>query len=132
MKRIFILVLLIGLIVLVALSCRVKNDTFYKNKLFELTKSKSEDGITQIVIESYEFQNRKTKIPASIRINGVVRHSSFKKQLKPIVIHLVPDKYKLDIFFIGKQTLTINKFLIERGDSIFIRTYLKEDLTPIN
>ena len=119
------------LIIFSIFSCSVKKGDFYKKEVYEIIRKKSKNGFSQLKFYTFSFYNKNETIPASIEINGVVTHSKFSDSIANINISVLNDKYDINIFFIGKETIRIKNLLVKSGDSIVINSYMKEDLTPL-
>ncbi len=123
----------INLLIFIVFSCsslpKSVNDEAEK---YEIIRLKSKEGNTQLVFDSYDFRERNEKIPASALVNGVVFDSKFVEPIPSIYVDVFPKEYNLKFFFIGKQSVSINKLKITTGDSVIIKTYLKDDMTPID
>ncbi|WP_428742301.1 hypothetical protein [Tenacibaculum sp.] len=127
----------IGLILLFILnltSCKaVRNDIVDNNYKLEKIKSKQTD-FSSIVVNAYDFENKK-ELAGIVYVNDVVFFMEFdenKKKVKPLVITPNTNNYfDVEVSYIRRYTVKIDKFFVKRGDSIVINAYLKEDKRPI-
>ena len=115
------------LISLVFIGCANKKHSNISQESFEVVLGKSKDGSTIIAGECLDRESKKQKIPAAININGVVLPPAENGYFK----HYVWDgSYKVKAGFIGKKWEE-SKIKLEKGDSVFIRFYLRDDDTPL-
>lgn len=116
---------------LIFTNCDIQKNDYYKYETYEIVRKKSKRGFTQLNIVAYEYENKSVLIPAYAIINGVIKHLDILNSNSTNIIYLKSDKYNLEINFIGKETIYIKNLLIKNSDSIIIKAYMKEDLTPI-
>ena len=89
---------------------------------YSLDRFKSNGGLTtQIIFKCYDFENKKTKIPAIIIINNVYLNSG--------LLNIGIGKHSLKALFIGKKSINISNLIVKRGDSIVIKAYMKDNNT---
>lgn len=115
------------LILFSTLSCSVKKGNFYKKAEFEIIRKKSKDETTQIIISCYDKVD-KSDIPAGILINRVFFNTFPYNKIRT---ELFPGVFDIEVFYKGKQSIKLNNLLVKSGDSIIIKSFMKEDLTPI-
>ena len=114
------------LIICLITSCSLNKINIKKNSHvtneYRLDRFKSNDGLTtQIIFKCYDFENKKTKIPAIIIINNVYLNSG--------LLNIGIGKHSLKALFIGKKSINISNLIVKRGDSIVIKAYMKDNNT---
>ncbi|UMB61194.1 hypothetical protein MHL31_03075 [Lutibacter sp. A80] len=112
---------------LIFTNCNVLKDNYYKTETFEIIRKKSNDKTTQMIVNCYDSLDE-SKIPAGILINGVFFNPFPKNNVKAV---LFPNIFDVEIFYIGKQSIKIQKLSIKSGDSIVVNVHMKENLTPL-
>ncbi len=91
----------------------------------EITFAKTKDGSSVVTGQCYDFESKK-QLPASIRINGVV----LKTDNGLFEYSVLTGSYKVEVGFIGKKWIS-SKLKLQKGDSVFIKFYLKDDDSPL-
>ena len=91
-----------------------------------MTKGKTKDGNCIIVGQCYDFSVRTDVIPAYPNINGVVLDANNGY----FQYHVWPGDYNIRVGFPGKKW-ALRSVKIEKGDSINVRFYLKDDDQPL-
>ena len=135
MQEVMRKVLSVSLLLLVSsvISCKsVRNDIVDKTYKLEKFKSKQTD-FSSIVINAYDFEMKK-ELAGIVYVNNVVFFMDFdrKNKVKPLVVTPNTDNYfDVEISYIRRHTVKVDKFFVKRGDSIVIDAYLKEDKRPI-
>lgn len=121
-------------IFLIFTNCSVLKDEHYETETYEIIREKTRyfPKITQLKIIAYQYNNRNELIPAAVSINGITLYPKIlNDSILNNFIQIKPDLYNLRISLIQKETITIKKLLIKDGDSIVVKAYMKEDLTPL-
>ncbi len=91
----------------------------------EIKFAKTKDGSSVVTGQCYDFESKK-QLPASIRINGVV----LKTDNGLFEYSVLTGSYKVEVGFIGKKWIS-SKLKLQKGDSVFIKFYLKDDDSPL-
>ena len=120
---------IIFLVILIATSCSKNwhSDRNIDQETSQVTRGKAKSGRAIIVGNCYDFSSTTDPIPAGIVINGVVLETSdvsFK-------CNVWPGEYEIRAGFPGKKWAS-RSVKIEKGDSINIKFYLKDDDTPLH
>lgn len=119
---------------LIFTNCNILKGDYYKTETYEIKREKSKywTKLTQLNIIAYEYENKSKLIPVfSITINDIIINSAHMNSIPNALIHLIPNKYDVEISFIGKETINIKNLLVKKGDSIVIKSFMKEDVTPL-
>lgn len=100
---------------------------------YTLKKYRSKSGFSSIVLYAYDF-HLKNKMTANVSVNDVYFYIDYKnKQIHPLKIKTIPSrKYNVEVSSIGMNTVKIKDLYVEKGDSIVINAFLKEDKTPLH
>lgn len=113
---------------LIFIACAKNENATKYNELgtFEMSRGKTKDGGCVIVGKCYDFESKEKLIPASLNVNGIVLNtdSGFFEY------SVWEGNYNLKAGFIGKKW-TLLKIKIEKGDSVFVKLYLKDDKSPL-
>ena len=98
----------------------------HEGETFTISKGATKDASSIIVGQCFDWESKSNLLPTVLNINGVVlltKNGLFN-------YHVWPGNYDIRVGFIGKRwTSTIVK--IEKGDSVNIKFYLKDDDTPL-
>ena len=119
--------LMLFLIFLIFTNCNVLKGDYYKTETYEIIREKRNFNNPKIIIKCYDY-NDNSNIPASILLNEVFLDNFPSNQ---IITELRSGKINLTIYFIGKETVKIKNLLVRDRDSIVVKAYMKEDLTPL-
>ncbi len=113
--------------------CATVKNNDESSHLYHQKKFRSKSGFSSIVINTFYDDKSKTKVLAAATVNGIYFPSEYQdEKILPIVIKTIPDnKYKIKVFSPGLLSLKIESLKINKGDSIVINAYLKEDIRPI-
>ena len=113
--------------------CATVKNNDESSHLYLQKKFRSKSGFSSIVINTFYDDKSKTKVLAAATANGIYFPSEYQdEKILPIVIKTIPDnKYKIRVFSPGLLSLKIKSLKINKGDSIVINAYLKEDTRPI-
>jgi hypothetical protein len=116
------------IIISILIACSTKEHatiTNYQGQV-EITFAKTKDGSSVVAGQCYDFESKKQLLPASIRINGVV----LKTDNGFFQYSVLTGSYKIEAGFVGKKWVT-SKLKLQKGDSVFIKFYLKDDDSPL-
>lgn len=121
--------IIISLIFITGMSCsksgRINSDI--KQETSQVTKEKTKNGYCVIVGHCYGFVSKEDIIPAGLNINGVVleTNNGFFEY------NVWPGNHEIRVGFIGKKWIS-KSVKIEKGDSVNVKFYLKDDDTPLH
>lgn len=88
---------------------------------------------TVLVVQSFELENKTSRIPAFVTINDIIfKPTITDTTFSNITVFLRPKKYDLEVFYIGKEVLSIKNLKVSSGDSILLKTFLKNSYSVIN
>ncbi|NDK54805.1 hypothetical protein [Pontibacter fetidus] len=97
---------------------------------FEIIRLKSKGGGSYITIGTYHFEDKQERTPAFYYINNVVIDPANK--LADTTITVQPGDFKIRAKYISKLETGLDKLTISKGDSVYIKLYLKDDPEPLN
>ena len=118
LKKLFLLTLII------AFSSCFSQKINKTEKSYIITKYKSKDKNSWYLnLETFEYENRTKRFYSVYHINNVVFSDHDLKPLNPFVIR---GEFKINAGAIGKEWINGPKFVLQRGDSINIRFFLKD------
>lgn len=102
-----------------------------ENSELTINKYKSiNDVYCYITVSTYEFEKRDNKLPASYYLNNIILDDIIINEniIKEKSLSILPGQFKLTSLYFGKTKKEIN-FLIEKGDSLVVKFYLKDEQT---
>jgi hypothetical protein len=119
---------LILVIFIFFVSCKSKINHIKKDENYIIQKFKSIDGYSHLTLRTFEFDNKKERFPATYQINGIIFSNSDIKDFSPPILN---GKYSIRVGAISKQWFQLDNINIKKSDSLVIKIFLKNDLTPL-
>jgi len=100
------------------------------NDEVKINRVQSSDTFSSYIqINTFSFESKKQKLPAFYRINGILFQSSdFAEEF---ILPVMRGSYRIEVGYIGKEELILKKLEVEKGDSVIVQFYLKDDLEPL-
>jgi hypothetical protein len=99
-----------------------KNNKTEKSYIFTKYKSKDKNS-WYLNLETFEYENRTKRFYSVYHINNVIFSDHDLKPLNPSVIR---GEFKINAGAVHKEWIKVPKFVLQKGDSINIRFYLKD------
>lgn len=121
------------LILIILFACSSSKNIELSNsgqgKSYEVIRLKSKDGGSYITIGSYHFEDKQDRAPAFYYINNVAIDPTNK--LKDTTITVQPGEFRVRGRYISKLETVLDKLTVTKGDSVYIKLYLKDDPEPL-
>lgn len=102
-------------------SCRNLQTTQKKN--IAIQRLKSEDKKTWLTIQSYDYYDKRTRIPANTIINGIFIDKEY--------INITEGVFNIRSLFLGKEDVVTKGLQVKWGDSIVISQYMEDSSKPM-
>lgn len=110
-------------------SCYSQKNNNGKEKSYTITKYTSKDRFScYLNIETYEFENRSKRFYSIYQINNLIFTDHDINSLNLNVLH---GEFRIKAGAVSKQWLDLPKLTIKKGDSITIKVFLKNEVTPL-
>jgi hypothetical protein len=124
--QVFRMITLVIFFICISCSKNWHSERNNESETSQVTRGKTKDGSCIIVGHCYDFNSKGNPLPGFFNINGVVleANNGFFKY------YVWPGEYNLRAGFIFKKW-ALRSVKIEKGDSVHVSFYLKDDDTPI-
>lgn len=107
------------------MSCTSSNLQNSNSELYSVERYKSADSVNSYLsFNFYHFEKQKEAIPAVFHVNGIM--FSPQNNLDNYVLNVSPSSFEIKADYIGKKWTNAN-VEVEKGDSVHVKIYLKDD-----
>lgn len=120
--------IILSFVFAISVSCSKngRTNSVSEQETSQITRGKTKDGSSIIVGHCHDFGLKGDVIPAVLNINGVVLETNNGY----FEYNVWPGNYDMRVGFIGKRW-TSKSIKIDKGDSVNITFYLRDDDTPL-
>lgn len=94
------------------------------NENVDIKIFKSKDGLSYLDLQSYHFENKIEKYYSVYQINNLIFN---KHELENLNLNVLNGKFKISGGAIGKKWNRLKEITINKGDSLVIKFYLKDE-----
>jgi len=98
---------------------------------FKITKHKARNGLTYINLKCFDFYDKEAPSAATFDVNGIYFDAQKNNEVT-LEVNPLDRKYSIEVFSMRKNTVRISNLVVENGDSLAIKIYIKDDMRPIN
>lgn len=119
--------LLVLLFAIYTTSCSSKKSFITINN-YEVIAYKSKENSTYIVLKAFSYE-MKNEVPSYYRVNNILM--GIKDPDEKLVVAVMPGKFTIEAGSIGKKETIIEDLKVNRGDSVLVNIFLKDDPQPL-
>lgn len=118
------------LIILTVTGCATKktNDNYINN--YQIITHKTKTGNTYLDLQSFEFENKSRKFPATYQINNLIFPPESKNH-KNRIFKILPGNFSINAGGVSKKWTNLKNLNLKKGDSAVVRIFLKDDPEPL-
>ncbi|MCL6266038.1 hypothetical protein [Flagellimonas myxillae] len=110
-------------------SCFGQGANAEKEYTIKFYKSKDNNS-SHLIIDAYHLETPMERCPAFYYVNNIIINKEGKLETK--FLRVLPGKFMIEASFISKQSKRIKKLNIQKGDSIRVVFFLKDDSSPLH
>lgn len=110
-------------------NCAAQSHKTDRSEMYEVVRYRSENGSSYIDLNAFEFEDKSRTFPAVYQINDIIFAPDSIGSFK---LHVLEGKFRIRAGAISKKWAEINDLEVQKGDSIYIKVYLENDLEPLH